>query len=233
MLSSCQPPSESLTVRSVMPPSDFEIVMIINEEIEITGHKSRSLWEVNYYFEYEWSLPWDDEAGGIVVIETVELRVTAWGETFKINTGARILDDFHSIVKLDIRNRAIEPGTSLSRSIFLVSLRLCLILAVAGALFYLFRYREKRSWIAFAIISLPGEFFINIFIDGANLYVPMGGLIVLLMILFLCGVNFILKLIAMCIAINEHRRLRTILYILTAHAVISVLYILLIAFLPL
>jgi hypothetical protein len=200
-----------------MPPEDLHIVLIINDGIEIEGERFSAAWEVQYMFrDFYWH--WDGDMVNELNIENAILRVTANGETFELNIDTEFLNDDsnnHSFIMLNVKDKTIAYRIALSRAIFLISLRVSFLLIVAGFLFYLFGYRKNRSWIVFAVISLPVEVVINILLNGTSKYYSNAVLITLLAFYFATPL-FILKiiaLIAMCISINEHKKIRTVLYV--------------------
>ena len=228
--SSCSLPAPYLTLISIMPPKDFDSVLIINDNIEISSHKTKVAWEVYCVFWIgEFYQPPDEPYTGKKV-ETAVLRVTAHGETFDININKEIFRNNSDTIAIDIGNKSIMYGTPPSRDLFLVSLRVVLLLAVAIGVFYLFGYRKKRSWIALFAIRLPGAFLISCMIIATNVgpyrstfpfFLPLFGAPILL-----------LTLIAMCIAINEHKRTKTALYVVTASFINYVIYCVTQHFLP-
>jgi len=183
--------------------------------------RSETVWEVWHRFEYCCCF-------GATNIKNATLRITADDETFEININTEVFRDFNSIVTLDIGNRIIISGKVLSRSIFLISFRVVLLIAVAGILFCWFGYRKKSSWIAFAIISLFGELIINIFIDRYRIYPPW----FFTGVFFGWTVIFVLRAIAMRITINEYDKSKTFLYSFVSGCVNIFLIWLLITFLP-
>ena len=209
-LSSCTQSLGYITVLTVMPPKDYDAVLIINGVVRIKGTQSKTAWEVYYRFNYDEMRfvtdDWTNER-----IETAVLKVTAHGETYEVDLDTEFFDKGYDVVTLDIKNRNITKGTPLGRSVFLISFRVSLILGVAGTIFYAFRFRKKRSWIAFAAISLPGEIYVNILVTGAFANSSLGLLSVPLIVVFFGIPIFIIKTIAMCIAINESQnRIRTV-----------------------
>jgi len=229
ILTSCQPTPNSLTIISLVPPKDFDVVLIINDDDETKSYKTSRAWEVYNRFSFLHYAK--------IEIENAVLRITAHGETFEINIDTEIVDgllktwNYHSVVMLNIQRKSIIYGISLSRSIFLISLRVCLFIAIMGILFYLFGYLKRRSWIAFTAISLPGEIFINFAINSVGVH-PDRIRDVLIIVLCFGLPLLILKLVAMCIAINEHSRWKTILYVITVNFISLVLYPLWIFHLP-
>ena len=227
LLSSCTDPSPRFTVISFMPPKDFDALLILNDEIEIQGHKSRTAWEIytNFYINNYME---NDEHGKI---NNVVLRVTANGESFKINLDTEIYKIENNTVTLDLKNRSVVQGTTLFRTISLNFLRIGLYFVVASSIFYCFGYRKRRSWIAFSIINLPFEIIVSILMTGASYDDSV--MLRLMLFVALFGVPvLLLKILAMCVAIKEHRQRRTCLYVFTSAAVIVTLYLMFYTFIP-
>ena len=197
MLSSCTPPPESLTVIAIMPPRDFDVVLIANNQMEIRRTGRRLGWEVHHRFENCWC------CDGMNA-RTLALRVTSRGEIFDINIDAEMLNRHHSVIMLNHRDRTITSGIPQTRSTLLISLRIILITAVMAVIFYLFGYRKIRSWIAFTIIMLtsPWTIFINIIADGEFIF-PTGIFSMVMMDWIVGSIVNMLQIAAMCIAINE------------------------------
>ena len=137
----------------------------------------------------------------------------------------------HSLVTLNHRNRTVMSGVPIARSIFLIWLRTGLLASIAGVMFYLFGYRKRRSWIAFAAACLPEIIFMNIYMNAPTPY-PLWGFWTLIMIAIITVPVYVLKIIAMCIAINEQRRIKTFLYIYASEGVYGVFLLLWMLFLP-
>lgn len=149
-----------------------------------------------------------------------ELRI-ANDYTLKIHTGDsnfeilidKPLQSYNNIFTLDLDNQALLPGKLLSRSIFLVSLRIILTFIIEAMVFWLFGFRNKRSWIAFIIINLITQGTLNFWLNG---FPPLESYIILTLI-FGEILVFIVEIITFLIFVQEHRHLRTVLYVLSAN----------------
>ena len=229
-LSSCSLPLPNLTLVSIMPPRDFDSVLIINDNIEIPSHRTVAAWETydTFWLQNFYQLTEDSPIG--IEIKTAVLRVTAHGETFYININTEVLDSRYNTVTLSIGNKSIMQGTPLRRDIPLISLRVILLLAVASGLFYLFGYRKKRSWIALYATCLPGAILISSMIVAGTTD-PYRSTFPLFLLYFNIPV-LLLTSLAMCIAVSEHNRIKTSLYVATSNIINYVLYLITQRFLP-
>jgi len=196
---------------SAEPPSILIIVPNAPEELEISigsgdtnikANKTNKIIERFYTFYSE------------------DLRM-AKDYTIKISTGESSyeilleepLKSYNNIFTLDLKNQTLTPGKSLSRSILLVSLRVILTLIIEAIVFWLFGFRSKKSWIAFLIINLVTQGALNIWLNG---FVPLGSYLVLALI-FGEILVLIAEMIAFLSLVKEHRRMRTIFYVITAN----------------
>jgi hypothetical protein len=241
-LSSCVEAPPQLTVVSINPPGNFDAVLIINGDTEIPSRKSNAAWEAYYtfrlwghyesFFHPNWDFgPNREHIETYKSIETAVLRVTEHGITFDIELNTEIFGNRYSTATLNIKNRSVTDGTAYGRGIALFFIRVVPLLAVAGGLFYLFGYRKRRSWIAWGIAMLPGTIFINTLISIVGLS-PWYREVVLPSILLLETPILLLKLIALCAAINELRRIRTAIYLLVSSGISIAMYVTAYMFLP-
>jgi hypothetical protein len=123
------------------------------------------------------------------------------------------LKKYNNIYTLDLVKQTLTPGKLLTRSVFLVSLRIALTLLIEGIVFWLFGFRNKRSWIVFLAINLITQGALNIWLNG---FLPLESYLVFSLILgeFLV---FIGEIIVFRILVKEHRHRRTLLYVITAN----------------
>ncbi len=139
----------------------------------------------------------------------------------KVNTGDRAFEiafdkpitSYNNIYTLNLKSQMLKPGKSLLRSILLVSTRVILTLITEAIIFWIFGYRQKRSWIAFLIINLISQGTLNIMLNGAT---PLGGYLIFGLILYEILV-YIFETITFLGFVKEHRRWRTALYVLIAN----------------
>jgi hypothetical protein len=228
---SAEPPKLLIIVENA--PDDFAISWIVGET-EFKGQKNTVAWE-SYYSFYDGSLydifgqTYEMEAKKIGVIS---LKVFANGETFEIGiNSSELTNSYNRIFTLDINNRTVTQGKLLLRSIILVGLRVLLTLIIEGVIFFLFKFRNKRSWIAFLIINLITQGWLNIMLNNdtspltSNVYIILGLFIYEFIIL-------IVEMIAFGFAVNEHKKWRVLLYVLAANTASFILGGILLSYLP-
>jgi hypothetical protein len=119
---------------------------------------------------------------------------------------------YNQIYTLNLADRTLSPGKSLSRSVLLIGSRLILTLMIEGIVFCLFGFRSRDHWIAFLIINLITQGLLNIWING---FVPIQSYLILNLIaaeilVFIAEIKAFLMII-------KTQRLRTLLYVLTAN----------------
>ncbi len=123
---------------------------------------------------------------------------------------------YNNIFTLDMEKQTLTPGESFFRSFNLTALRVVLTLLIEGLIFFLFGYRQKRSWLVFLIVNLVTQGFLNVWLTVSTS--PMQSYLVLSLIWgeFLV---FIVETAAFLILVKEHRRWRTFAYVITANLV--------------
>ena len=104
-------------------------------------------------------------------------------------------------------------GISPYRAPLLVSMRVSLTLVIEGIVFFLFGYRQKKSWQIFLITNLLTQGFVNIMLSKsiANAYA-----IIIYFVLEMLVVLF--ELIPYTAFIDEHKKIRNFFTCLIANA---------------
>ena len=149
-----------------------------------------------------------------------DLKMTA-DYTFKINTGDINFDitlvkpvNYHNnIFTLDLDNQTLTPGKLLSRSVILISLRIILTLIIEAIIFWLYGFRQKKSWIAFLVINLLTQGALNIWLNG---FTPLQSYLIFSLI-FAEFFIFIAEILLFQVFINEQRKSDRVLYVLVAN----------------
>lgn len=196
---SAEPPSILIIVFDA--PADLEISMGLEDNV-VKAAKRDKLFE-SYYTFY---------SRDIKVAGDYNIKATTGGSSFEISL-AEPLKAYNNIYTLDLKNQTLTPGKSVLRSAGLVSVRVVLTLLIEGFIFYLFGYRQKRSWMAFLAINLITQGALNIWING---YPPMQSYIIIGLIMAEVLV-FIVEAFAYLIVIKERNALTTFLYVIVAN----------------
>lgn len=216
---SAEPPAILVVVNNA--PNDLALEAELNGEF-VPMQKSTVGWESYYklhYFDYPSAAEHGDAP--------TALRVTQSGDVRRISFPAE-LSYYNNVFTLDLSNMTLREGTLPLRSVLLVALRVVLTLALEGAVFYLFRFREKRSWAAFFIINLITQGLLNVAINGGSI---SGGYMLLSLILLEILI-VIVEIPAFLIAVNEGKWWKRLLYVLSANLLSLILGGILITYLP-
>lgn len=196
---SAEPPSILIIVPNA--PDDLEI-SIKSGDTYIYANKINKVIETYYTF---YSRDLRDSYD-------YNLKVSSSDSSFEVPLN-KPLKSYNNIFTLDIKNKILKRGKALSRSISLVLLRVSLTLIIEGLIFWLFGYRHKKSWKAFFAINLITQGLLNIWLNGSS---PLQSYIILSLI-FGEILILIAEVISFSIFVKEHRKLRTISYVIIAN----------------
>lgn len=197
---SAEPPALIVIMKNA--PEDV-LVSIISAETMKEGQKSKIAWETYYAF-------YNRDIGNN---KEITLRVSGNGISYDQIVGKQYLTGYNSIVTLDFSAQTIAAGKLLSRSIFLVTLRVFFTLVIEGVIFLLFGFRDKKSWIAFLIMNLLTQGILNIALNGAS---PFASYLILNLILMEFLV-FVAEIMGVLVFIKEHKKFRRVSYVLVAN----------------
>jgi hypothetical protein len=109
---------------------------------------------------------------------------------------------YNTLMYLDFDAETLTVGQPAYREPLLIALRMSLTLIFEGLVFFLFGFRKKSSWIAFLIINLLTQGWLNISIASADSY--SGGYMIIGFILYEALI-FIAEAIALTAFVREHR----------------------------
>lgn len=197
---SAEPPSLVILINN--PSDDLSIVLISNEN-KPEAIVRRVAWE-GYYVFYSRDLQKDGE---------YTFKVTSNGESFECTLEAP-LQHYNNVVTLDVSNRELKPGKYPFRSGLLVSIRVLLTLLLEGIIFWLFRFRKKRSWLIFLAINLVTQGALNIWLNSGGSLLPSYLIISLIVGEFFV---FVAEMIALPSFIKEHKKSRIIICAVVAN----------------
>ncbi len=182
-------------------------------------HRENRLWESIYRLWF----PWDVEG-----IENSQLLVTVGEDSFLCAIPREEGRSYRTALTLDFANQTLTLGQNPWRQPLLTALRIVLTLLTEGIVFYLFGFREMRSWIAFLIINLLTQGWLNIQVNSYYLggYWPLSFAAIEFVV-------FLVEFAAVPLAVKEHKYWRKAIFSLVANAVSLALGIYLIGNLPL
>ncbi len=202
LANSAEPPS--LVILITNPPDDLSIVLVSNEN-QPEAIVRRVAWE-GYYIFYSRDMQVDGE---------YTFKVTTNRESFECTLGTP-LQHYNNVVTLDVSNRKLTPGKYPFRSVLLVSIRLMLTFLLEGIIFWLFRFRQKGSWLIFLAINLVTQGALNIWLNSGGSLMPsylIFGLIIGEVFVFAA------EIIVFPIFIKEHKKSRVLIYTFIANLI--------------
>ncbi len=140
------------------------------------------------------------------------LCVNRTGEAQIISLPAELLY-YKNVFTLNFSSMTLSEGVLPLRLVLLVVLRVVLTLMLEGFVFYLLRFRDKRSWMTFFIINLITQGFLNTVLSGGWInggYLPPS--LILLEVLIV-----IVEIPAFLIALKEGKWWKRLLYVVSAN----------------
>lgn len=134
---------------------------------------------------------------------------------------------YSNYATLDFAAGTLKSGVSPIRTALLVAMRVGLTLIIEGAVFWLFGYRAKKSWLLFLVLNLVTQGFVNLQLTGLdwNSYWFFGYMLMEALV-------FIAETVFYLLLIKEQSKKRAALCSICANAASLVLGGLLISYLP-
>ena len=219
---SAEPPS--FTVIVSMPPEGLNLSLKFPNGIQtepLVLSKEVKAWEAYYRFFYH-SYP-----GSLHSFDGAVLIIEHGNEQFQCSLPAESFETYNNLLTLDISTQTIVSGQSSWRIPTLIAIRLLLTLLSEGFVFSLFGYRNRKSWVAFALINLATQGFLNAFLTG-----PQIGSYWLLVFFFGEVIVFFVEMITFASLVREFSKRKAVLYAVVANAFSLIVGGLLIAYLP-
>lgn len=219
---SAEPPSFTVIVYN--PPEDLSLSLRFADEGNaeaIALNKEHKAWESYYRFFYHMSpLGRDNLDGAVLIIQSNE-------KNFQCFLPAATFNTYNNLLTLDLETENLAIGQPPLRVPLLVAMRIILTLVIEGAVFFLFGYRKKASWVAFFVINIVTQGALNAMLTGPGLgsYWGLG---------FIFGEFLVLaaELIAFIFFVREFGKCRAAVYTVAANVVSLILGGLLITYLP-
>ncbi|MEG0775442.1 hypothetical protein [Clostridium sp.] len=199
---SAEPPSLVILINN--PPEDLSITLISNRNPP-EAKVRKVAWEGYYVFYSR-----DMQVNGVYTF-----KVTTKGESFE-RTISTPLQHYNNVFTLDMLNRELTPGKYQFRSMILISIRVALTLLIEGIIFWLFKFRQKRSWLIFLVINLVTQGALNALLNNGGSLMPsylIFGLIVGEVFVFIA------EIIAFSIFIKEYKKVYILNYVLIANLI--------------
>ncbi len=192
----------------VVPRSGLDIeAELISEDLTITGYVSEKISESYIQFYFNHSIDQTPIKDSVVFY-------------IKTNIGDYVIEQkisgrqYNQLYTLDLERGVLLEGKSLARDVSLVTARVTLTLLIEGLVFYLFGYRNRRTWMVFLAVNLVTQGTLNILITSTlptNVYILLTFYILEVLILFF-------EWIVMVPLIKEGKKLKLISVIFIANA---------------
>lgn len=196
---SAEPPA----IVFIVPNAPHDLDISFKGENDFTEAKRMDKSFESYFYFYARSLKSTDE---------LIFQVASGSGSYEI-TLEKPMKTYSNIFSLDYKTGKLTPGKLPWRTALFVLLRISLTLLIEGFIFFLFGYRKLRSWIAFLIINLVTQGWLNIAVSGAR---PYDSYLILGLIIYEFLI-LIAELIAFPLAVREHKAGRTLLYVIAAN----------------
>lgn len=95
---------------------------------------------------------------------------------------------YNTVWLYDFDSKELTRSDTLTRQILLVGSRILITLLIEGIIFFLLGYREKKSWLAFLLVNLVTQGFLNYNLMGSTTgYVFLGFILMELLIFVIEG----------------------------------------------
>lgn len=218
-----EPPNLTIVVSNA--PEDLELYLRFPDgkldEPVLLSHNSKA-WESYYRFFSGGIFNGDvDFNGAVLIVESTE-------KSFECSL-SEIGDDqnYNRYATLDFSAETIKNGVLPLRTGLLIAMRVILTLIIEGAVFWLFGYRAKKSWLLFLVLNLITQGFVNFQLTGLdfNTYWLFG-------YAFMEAIVFVAELLFYVLLIKEKSGKRAALCSFCANAASLVLGGILISYFP-
>lgn len=184
-------------------PKDLEVYFVIDE----VEHKAKKLKKIGETYFVHYDRISDNETVSKIIFRSSE-------KEFEIDMTHRKVR-YDNLYTLDYKNETLLEGKSIVRSVMLILSRIILTLVIEGIIFYMFKYRSKRSWIAFLAVNLVTQGFLNISMNSIS---PVdSGYMIRVYLLVDEFIILITELIFLTLLIRENKKLHTILFVIVAN----------------
>lgn len=224
----------ALTIVAYGAPADLELQVEMEykgERFPVTLEKDTRLWETQYRLFREGSFRKTAWFGSDKDFKDAVLLIHSGGEERRIPISQELLTpgSQEEYMTLYARSGSLKGGLPVWREPAMFCLRMLLLLAVKGLIFFLMDYRLRRSWLMLLAVELPVQGLLNWIISGwINVDLENA------MPLFVLGLllAFLAELVALMLLVNERTRNKTVSYATTANLLGSLMYFGMLSYLP-
>lgn len=199
---------------SAMPPSIVIIVTNPPKDLEVNLWLNNTCFEqriTKYAFENHYAFYHVD----FIASNDYVLKVKSGSNNFEVPFEEPI-NSYENIYTLDLHNRKIIKGELLLRSIILVSLRIIFTLLIEAGVFFIFGFRNKKSWITFLIVNLVTQGGLNIYLDKLTI---INGYYIIFALIYSEILILLLEAISFTVVVKEHGWVRRFTYAIVANII--------------
>lgn len=145
-------------------PDDLELTAVYiyedNSTYEVNFEREDKFWETYYRF---YDLPSAERKikERYIVVETGDIK--------EIIDFPRDSKGYSEIVSLKLKDMSLSKDAYVLRTYILIALRVILTLIIEGAVLYAFGFRDKRTYLAFLIVNLITQGFLNYSFTGPSI----------------------------------------------------------------
>ena len=161
-----EPPCFTILVNGA--PEDLEIYLVCADGVEEPLLRSDRGWETYFrclYHTIDRSLDLED-------IRQSTLRIRSSDVDVGIHIPVELVENYNNIFQLKWPDIVLEELYLFWRTPLLVTMRVLITLVTEGIILWLFRYRAKRTWIAFFCVNLVTQTILNLSLTGV---IPANG----------------------------------------------------------
>lgn len=168
-----EPPS--LTIIVANAPDDLTLSLLWeNQSASATQLIEEDRVLEQYYRFYHHQIPSIDTSNAILLV--------SWdGYQFELPLSQSQLEGYSNLMTLDLETQTLTSGEAPLRTAFYVAMRVVLTLMIEGAIFFLFGFRERASWMAFLLINLITQSCLNLCLTGPDLGRTYWGMLFILL----------------------------------------------------
>lgn len=197
---SAEPPS--ITILVANPPDDLELTLTLGDQVLEPRVDDKIL--ENYYSFYSSGIRYDGDY-------LITMTLAGSKSIVRIEEPPQ---KYNNVYTLDWQNQTLAVGKAPLRSVKLVSLRVLATLLIEALVFFIFGFREYKSWTMFIFINLITQGILNVWLGTHQL---VGGYIFFSLVFGGIFV-YITEMISFSHFIKEKSRARTIIYVLMANS---------------
>ncbi len=204
-----EPPN--ITVLIPNAPDGMEVSLVFPEE-----NGQDILWDGSGQLKRGWESYYRFRILDFDRIDLSGVKISVTYDKFELTLDLPETDvkSYNNIFTVDLDDGDLRYGTYPGRYLLIAGIRVLSTLLMEGAVFLLFGYFKKRSWIVFLAVNLATQAFLNIVLYGSSIdsYVLLGYVIIEVLI-------FAAEAVLFPALLKEHARTKAVLYALAANAV--------------